>query len=123
MEHTVNAYDGLRRYFSVLEAQGFYPEPVTKGMLIYTFLVDQIIDGPLWTHLDNDGAEIINSVLRCLVKSGCLVSMPSTGIRLSEPRNIGIVAGFRATEDVNMRSTQTQQRIVESEFSRTKPKI
>lgn len=123
MEHTVNVYDGIRHYFGALEAHGFYPESATNGMLIYTFLVDQIIDGSLWPHLDDDGARIINNVLRCLVKSGCLVSMPSTGIRLSEPRNMGIVAGFRATENVNLRSTQTQQRIIESEYSRTRPKI
>jgi len=123
MEHTVNAYNGLRRYFDVLEVQGHYPHAVTEGMLIYTFLVDQIIDGPLWQHLDDKGAAIINSVIRCLAKSGCLVTVPSTGIRLSEPRNMGVVASFRATEKANLRSTETQQRIIESEDSRTRPKI
>lgn len=105
MEHVDNAYGSLKHYFGVLEQTGLYPKDETYGLLLYTFIVDQVFNGPLSPYLDDAGLAAFNKALNCLYHQGCLISRPDA-LRLSEHRSRFTVAVLRSTEDSTVRETQ-----------------
>lgn len=106
MEHVDNTYGSLKHYFGVLEQTGLYPKDETYGLLLYTFIVDQVFNGPLSPYLDDAGLAAFNKALNCLYHQGCLISRPDA-LRLSEPRNRSNTALLRSTEDSSLRITQS----------------
>lgn len=108
VEHVDNAYNGLKHYFDVLELNGSYPEYDTLGMLVYSFIVDQIFSGPLYEYLDETGLSSIRKALSCLYRHGCLLQNPDT-IRLSTPHGFSYDSLLRATEDVWQRYTEGEE--------------
>lgn len=105
MEHTENLYNSLSRYFNVLETVGYYKSDAVNGLLMYLFITEAVLDGPLSAYLDDEGMQAFNNVLRCLHNSGCLVRYIGTE-KISRPKNAELWPVFRKSEICQMRITQ-----------------
>lgn len=107
MDHTGNLYNSLVRYFGALEQIGHYDIRETKNLIIYTFIVNEIFDGKLSEHLDDEGLVILNKVLQCLYK-GCLIDPIRDTIKLEDVRAYSGDNRFRYSESVIPRITQQE---------------
>lgn len=105
MEHTENVYNSLNKYFNVLEAVGYYRDEGVRGLLMYLFITDAILNGPLGIYLDDEGMTAFNNVLRCLHNSGCLVDYVETE-KISRPKGYVPWNILRKSEVCQMRFTQ-----------------
>lgn len=105
MDHVGNLCDSFARYFKALEYMGHYDKSETQNLLIYTFLVNEILDGPLGKYLDDEGLIEIEKVLRCLYK-GCLINPVRDNIRIKEPDPYYIGGILRYSEDSNPRYSE-----------------
>jgi hypothetical protein len=115
MDYIDNAYNGLTRYFKVLESVGQYKERNAIGLLIYCFIVDQVFNGPLQPYLDDTGLSAFNKAIKCISQSGCLVPMLSPGIHISPARKYYVGNSYRSTERGILRNTEDLRvRITES---------
>ena len=99
MEYGGDVLDAYKQYFSALETMGHYPKDSTYGLLIYSFIVDQIFNGPLNTYLDDEGLSALNKAIRCIANNSCLIVNPGPFTRLSEPRGILYSSSFHQTMD------------------------
>lgn len=104
MEHIESAHIAVDKYFEVLSRIGFFSEKRTRKLLVYSFLVDAILEGPLQEYLDDEGLSAVQSILECLAKDMCLSFIPSDYVRLSSPR--GAATSLRITEDGILRHTE-----------------
>ena len=105
MEHIINAYNGLRRYFNVLEQTGSYNKEGTYALAVYSFIVDQVFNGPLYQYLDDEGLNAFNKVLACLYRNGCLISKPEY-VHLSDVREPKMSDVLLILEQNTMRITE-----------------
>lgn len=96
----------IKHYVSVLESQGFYDTRNVEQLLIYCFLVDSVLDGPLGVYLTDEGLAVINRLLRCLSKYNCLIPAEAPFDRLSTPRAVYSDGRLRAAETGDMRDTE-----------------
>lgn len=119
MEHLGNAYNGLVRYFNALENIGYYDPKETQNLAIYSFIVNEIFEGPLEAYLDNEGLASINKALRCIYK-GCLINPVMDNIKLSEPHVRTGYNRFRHSETDILRSTE-QNNVRPIEYVPSKP--
>lgn len=108
MEHTENLYNSLSRYFNVLETVGYYKTDAVNGLLMYLFITEAVLDGPLSMYLDDEGMNAFNNVLRCLHNSGCLVQFTGTE-KISKPKNNNLWSLLRKSEVCQMRITQKDE--------------
>jgi hypothetical protein len=115
VEHVENLYNSLKHYIGVLEHTGSYSKNGTIAMLIYTFIVDAILEGPMQVYVDNKDLAILNKVFSCLSRNHCLISRILPDQRVSKPRQYYNPAEFRITQsffprithDSDPRSTET----------------
>lgn len=113
MEHIGNTYNSLYRYFDTLEHTGHYDSIETKNLIIYLFLTNEVFNGRLEKHLDDEGVIQFEKVLRCLYK-GCLIEPLRDNIGFKGD-NIYNSSRFRYmeisvpkySEDENLRITET----------------
>lgn len=94
MEHTDAFYDSVRRYFNVIESTGSYPHEQVRGLVLYSFISGQILNGPLWEYLDEAGLGAFTSVLRCMRYNGCLPA-GVISVNLQKPRQHNYGSRFR----------------------------
>lgn len=99
MEYDGNVLDAYKQYFSALETMGTYPKDNTYGLLIYSFIVDQIFDGPLSVYLDDEGLSALNKAIRCIANNGCLIANPGPFTHISKPRGTLYSEFFHQTMD------------------------
>ena len=97
MEHTNNLYDSIAHYFNVLDRVGYYKEQDVKKLMIYLFIVEEMFNGQLSQYLDDDGLEVLSSVLRCISASSCFVISPSR-VKLQLPVDNLYKDRFRISE-------------------------
>lgn len=62
---------------------GHYDRKETLDLLIYVFLVNEILDGPLGDYLDDEGMTQVEKALGCLYK-GCLISPVRDSVRFKQ---------------------------------------
>lgn len=105
MEYIDNINNTFRHYFDVLEMTGSYGTKETYGLLLYSFIMDEVFYGPLAEYLDDAGLDAFNMALRCLYNNGCLINNPGI-IKLSTPRTQPLSRVFRYTEEDVQRITE-----------------
>lgn len=117
MEHIDNACDSLRHYFDALEAMGYYDKTETKNLLVYLFIVDEVFEGDLGVHLDDEGLASFEKALECLYK-GCLINPVMESNMGVKAENLhGDEFRLRYTEDSYSRSTEEKEpRITEDDY-------
>lgn len=106
MESVGKTNELLKHYVSALESQGFYDITSVEQLLIYCFIVDTILEGPLGFYLTDKDLAIVNRFLRCLSKSNCLIPAVAQFDRLSVPRFGHYSGQLRTTETEAMRDTE-----------------
>ena len=115
MEHIEAAHISLDRYFSLLSVAGSYPKQGVRKLMLYSFLVDTILDGELGEYLDDDGLLLINRLLACLSRNPCLSVVQDTHTRISKPQGskrhlrISELGKIRQTESDELRTTETHR--------------
>lgn len=105
MEHTDNLYNSLNHYFTALEYMGQYDARETENLIIYLFIVNEILDGNLGVHLDDAGLAQIEKVLRCLY-NGCLIQPVRSLDRIHEPNPYHTTRIIRLSETFVPRYTE-----------------
>lgn len=105
MVHIDNLYNSLNNYVEALESTGYYSKEGSMALLIYTFIVDAIFDGPLQDYLEDDDLAALNNLFNCLSKHNCVISRISSGQHLSKPRQYYNPAIFRILHDNRPRIT------------------
>jgi len=83
MDHITNVCNSMSRYFTMLEHTGYYDEKETRNLLIYMFVVNEILEGKLGKHLDDAGLAVFEKLFRCLYK-GCLIDAVRDRTRFKE---------------------------------------
>ena len=113
MEHTDNLYASLGHYFDVLKQTGSYDSRETVNLVIYLFIVNDILEGNLGRYLDDDGLAQIEKVLDCLYNV-CLIHPVRENINIKEPNSYFAGDFIRYAETVIPRySEDTDTRIAE----------
>lgn len=115
MDHVENAYSSITRYYDILEKTGYYPEYSMKSLMVYSFLVGVIMEGPLQSLVNDADLPILRKVLSCIEKNSCLVAKIRPMQRVAKPREnysdsvLRIVnkGDLRSTELSNLRETET----------------
>lgn len=106
MEHVGNLYNGLTRYFSALEQMGYYDKSETMNLVMYLFIVNEIFEGRLSQHLDDEGLAILQKALRCIY-DGCLIDSVRVRRGFKEARPYGYSnLRLRYSETDTMRFTE-----------------
>lgn len=106
MDHIKNAYTGLKRYFDTLALTGYYPRKHVQGLLMYLFIVDTILEGPWQEYIEDKDIGILNNVIKCLARDGCIIPTVINGIHPSKPRGRKLDGILRATETDLTRITE-----------------
>jgi len=106
MEYVDNLYNSLSRRITFLESAGQYKDNDNRSLLIYLFLVNDMLNGPLSEYLDDNGLAVINRVLSCLREKSCLDIPRTTAGRLHTP-TYGSTS-LRLTETSNPRKSEEQ---------------
>lgn len=115
MEHSDNLYNSLVKYFTMLETTGYYDTRETRNLIIYLFIVNEIFEGNLSRHLDDEGLAQIRKALKCLY-NGCLISAVRSNVRFKEPREMADNSAFRYSEDSAQRISENMDvRTIDSE--------
>lgn len=107
MEYIENVYNSLKRYFTALEMTGNYSTQSTLSLVVYTFLVSAILEGPLHWYLEDKDVEVLNKLIDCLSKDKCLISRIVHYGRVGRPRQDYIPGSLRNTEDDIQRFTES----------------
>lgn len=105
MEHVDNLYNSLKHYIGVLEQTGHYDKNGSVALLIYTFIVDAILDGPMQVYVDDKDLATLNEVFSCLSRNHCLISRILPDQRISKPRQYYNPVEFRITQSFFPRIT------------------
>lgn len=98
MVHTENLYNSLKHYFDALENTGYYDEKGTSALLIYTFIVDAILEGPMQSYVEDEDLVVLNKVFECLSRNHCLISRIMPRQRISKPRQYYNPSIYRITQ-------------------------
>lgn len=102
MEHIDNLYNSLVRYFKFLEYTGTYDRRETNNLVIYLFIVNEIFEGNLSIHLDDEGLLKLKHVLKCLY-NGCIIDTVRDSIKLEDIRRSSDGIRFRHSEESDIR--------------------
>lgn len=103
MEHTENLYNSLKHYLNALENTGYYDKSGTKALLIYTFIVDVILEGQMQGYVDDNDLLTLNRIFNCLSRSHCLISRIVPKQRILKPKQYYNSALYRFTEVLDPR--------------------
>lgn len=116
MEHSDNLYNSLFRYFNALEHMGYYDKKETMNLIIYLFIVNEIFEGRLSKHLDDEGLSAFNKVFNCLY-NGCLIDRVRDNSVFKEESKYPNISRIRYSETMNPRITEDENtRIPESDI-------
>lgn len=105
VEHVENLYNSLKHYMGVLEQTGSYDKNGSAALLIYTFIVDTILEGPMQGYVDDKDLALLNKVFSCLSRYHCLISRILPEQRISKPRQFYNPVVFRMTQNYFPRIT------------------
>lgn len=95
----------MHRYFNALEQVGYYDKRETLNLIIYLFIVNEVFEGRLNKHLDDNGLLQFEKVLKCLYK-GCLINTVKGNIRIKEEEPYENNFRLRFSETSVLRHTQ-----------------
>jgi hypothetical protein len=115
MEHSDNLYNSLFRYFNALEHMGYYDKKETMNLIIYLFIVNEIFEGRLSKHLDDEGLSAFNKAFNCLY-NGCLIDRVRDNSVFKEESKYPNISRIRYSETMDPRITEDENaRIPESD--------
>lgn len=116
MVHIENLYNSLKHYQDALEYTGYYDKAGTQALLIYTFIVDAILEGPMQDHITDEDLLALNKLFNCLSKQHCVISRIIPNQRISKPRQYYNPVQYRITERDISRSVEEGLRRTESNY-------
>lgn len=107
MDNLLNiAYKGINNYFNTLATLGYKNHKETDKLLLLLFL-EEFINGPFSSYIDEEDYNTINNVLYCLYGSTCLIPYPefNSGTSLIQTLNSD---NLRITEDNLIRISENE---------------